>query len=205
MYSIYYLIRFERLGDTWEYTGYYNKKNYSQAIQIARLLAEHDDISNIRLVKVTEREEYVPIFLLRKKEKRVKLKEIADLLNGREYGREMTKMEEQLCKDFGFVVCFGASDDLIELRGCIDDEADCWNGGEIAFTQHGFHWKENGDGTGHWVGENKITAKWCKDRTEDGERISWTYDTDIPHESFMIYDDEEPYCRGIVFSIEDVI
>jgi len=134
----------------------------------------------------------------------LKAKEIADLLNYREYGREMTKMEEQLCKDFGFVVVFGASDDLIEMRGCIDDEADCYNGGKLAFTKHGFHWKENGDGTGHWVGENKIEAIWCGDSTVDGEVISWSYKTDIPHETFMIYEEDEPYCKGIVFSIDDV-
>ena len=133
----------------------------------------------------------------------MKAKEIADLLNGREYGREMTKMEEQLCKDFGFVVVFGASDDLIEMRGCIDDEAGCYDGGEFAFTKHGFHWKENGDGTGHWVGENKIEAVWCG-KSSDKTPVSWSFKTDIPHETFMIYEDDEPYCEGIVFSIDDV-
>ena len=133
----------------------------------------------------------------------MKAKEIADLLNGREYGREMTKMEEQLCKDFGFVVVFGASDDLIEMRGCIDDEAECFDGGELAFTKHGFHWKENGDGTGHWVGENKIEAVW-DGKTSNGTGVSWAYKTDIPHETFMIYEDDEAYCEGIVFSIDDI-
>lgn len=131
-------------------------------------------------------------------------KDIAELLDGREYRREMTKMEEQLAKDCNVVVVFGASDDLIEMRGMIDDEADCFDGGELAFTKHGFHWKENGDGTGHWVGQNKITAKWCQDKNDKDEIISWTYDTDIPHAEFMIYEYDEPYCRGIVFNFDDV-
>ena len=140
----------------------------------------------------------------------MKAKEIAELLNGREYGREMTKMEEQLCKDFGFVVVFGASDDLIEMRGAIDDEAGCFEGGELAFTKKGFQWKEDGRDDkgyeyGHWVGENKIEAIWCGDNTIDGEVICWSYKTDIPHEEFMIYEDDEPYCKGIIFSIDDVI
>ena len=41
-------------------------------------------------------------------------------------------------------------------------------------------------------------------KTEEGDLITWCYKTDIPHETFMIYDDGEPYCRGIVFSIEDL-
>ena len=131
-------------------------------------------------------------------------KDIAELLDGREYGREMTKMEEQLAKDCNVVVVFGASDDLIEMRGMIDDEAGCYDGGELAFTKHGFHWKENGDGTGHWVGENKITAKWCSKVDEAGKMISWTYETDIPHAEFQINECDEPYCRGIVFSFDEV-
>lgn len=34
--------------------------------------------------------------------------------------------------------------------------------------------------------------------------VPWIYETDIPHETFMIYEGGEPYCRGIVFSVEDV-
>ena len=47
---------------------------------------------------------------------------------------------------------------------------------------------------------------WNEDsiRDESGSLIAWTYRTDIPHETFMIYEDGEPYCRGIVFNIDDV-
>lgn len=130
-------------------------------------------------------------------------KEMAELLNGREYGREMTKMEEQLAKDFGLVVLFGASDDLIELRGCIDDEADCYGGGKLKFSKDGFRWKGD-ENNGHWVGENEIEALWCDECDDEGNRISWTYITKIPHETFMIYEDDEPYCRGLVFKMDDL-
>lgn len=130
-------------------------------------------------------------------------KEMAELLNGREYGREMTKLEEQLCKDFGFVVVFGASDDLIELSGCINDEAGCYNGGELKFTKEGFHWKGD-ENNGHWIGNNKIRAIWCKNYDDNGRCICWTYETDIPHEEFMIYEDDEPYCRGLVIRMDDL-
>ncbi|MNW22346.1 hypothetical protein D3C71_2237660 [compost metagenome] len=41
-----------------------------------------------------------------------------------------------------------------------------------------------------------IEALWCK---EDG--YSWTYKTEIPHATFEVADGDEPYCRGIVFSL----
>lgn len=50
------------------------------------------------------------------------LKEFAKMLDGREYGGEITKEEEALAKELGFVVVFGYSDDNAELRGAIDDE-----------------------------------------------------------------------------------
>ena len=36
--------------------------------------------------------------------------------------------------------------------------------------------------------------------------IPWTYDTNIPHESFSVWDDEDSslYCQAIVFDIADV-
>jgi hypothetical protein len=45
---------------------------------------------------------------------------------------------------------------------------------------------------------------WCNDSEGDGERATWTYKTDIPHETFEIYDNGKLYCRGIVFSVDEV-
>ena len=36
------------------------------------------------------------------------------------------------------------------------------------------------------------------------EGYSWTYETAIPHATFEILEDEEKYCRGIVFDIKDL-
>ena len=51
-----------------------------------------------------------------------------------------------------------------------------------------------------------IEALWCDDdiKDENGGLITWTYKTDIPHETFMIYEDGSSYCRGIVFNINDI-
>ena len=55
------------------------------------------------------------------------------------------------------------------------------------------------------VGEKTIKAIWCGgEKDADGQEIKWTYTTGIPHETFMIYEGGEPYCRGIVFCTDDV-
>ena len=48
--------------------------------------------------------------------------QLAELLNGNEYRDEMTKEQEQAAKQNNLLVLFGASDDLLEMRGAIRDE-----------------------------------------------------------------------------------
>lgn len=126
------------------------------------------------------------------------IKEVAELFNGRQYGREGTQADFDGLGELGFVVVFGASDDLCELRGAINDEADCYNGGTIYLDADGVFYAdcENEDCKllqRHLKTCKTIEAVWC-----DGD-YPWTYKTDIPHECFDIYEDGEKYCRGIVF------
>ena len=55
---------------------------------------------------------------------------------------------------------------------------------------------------GEYIGKNIIEACWCE--IVNGERFSWSYKTDIPHSTFVIWEDYEPYCLGIVFSVDDL-
>lgn len=109
------------------------------------------------------------------------LKEFAKMLDGREYRHEITKEEEALAKELGFVVVFGYSDDNAELRGAIDDEISCFDGGELY----------------HVDLPSTIYADWCPEDID----CSWAYGTSIPHEKFNIYEDGELYCVGIVCDI----
>ena len=52
--------------------------------------------------------------------------EFAKMLDGRQYREEMTSNEEKLAESHVLLVCFGASDDLLELRGIIYDEFDAF-------------------------------------------------------------------------------
>lgn len=69
------------------------------------------------------------------------LQEFAKMLDGRTYGNEITKEEQKLAKDLGFVVVFGASDDLMEFRGAIADEFGCYDGGTVCLNENGIFQK----------------------------------------------------------------
>lgn len=127
------------------------------------------------------------------------IKDFAKSISGKEYGYpQFTKEEIETAKENGFVIVYGASDDLMEFEGAIYDEIGCFDGGS-AWIGKGGQVSDAPIG----VSGKEIEAIWCE-RSGGEEIITWTYETDIPHETFMIYEDGEPYCRGIVFSIDDV-
>lgn len=127
--------------------------------------------------------------------------QMALYLDGRQYRDEMSKEDHKTAKDSGLVVVFGASDDLMEFRGCIYDEAGCYEGGEIIFTKDGkFPDEEAMEVLKEYDAcrkLNKITAVWCP---EIEGNPSWAYETSIKHSTFKIYEDEQLYCIGIVFN-----
>jgi hypothetical protein len=130
------------------------------------------------------------------------IKEFAKLLNGRHYGDELILDEEKQAKELGFVIVFGASDDLMEFRGAIDDEVGCYNGGTAYLNETGVVEPCECDCMYYQIERDKaykIKAIW------NNEEIAWIYETEIPHEKFEIFqDDGEVYCVGIVFDINNL-
>lgn len=138
--------------------------------------------------------------------------QLAAQINGREYRDEITKSEEQTAKDNNLVVVFGASDDLMEFRGAIYDEMGAWEGTTVYLIKKKGIWTLVDEEQHHsllstmeelgvevpqsWV----ITAEWAP----EGPECSWLIATDIPHATFDIMEDGELYCRGIVFSLNDL-
>ena len=119
--------------------------------------------------------------------------EFADLLDGRQYREEITRQEEQTAKENGFVVIYGASDDLCEIAGAISDEIDCYDGGGF-YLYNGRVLSED-----ECADENYcVKAVWCPYY----ENCSWTYETSLPYAKFKIYKDDELYCIGIVVDIK---
>jgi hypothetical protein len=134
--------------------------------------------------------------------------QLAETLNGNEYGNEITKEQEQQAKENGLVVVFGYSDDNMELRGALDDEFGCYNGGEIKFTKEGKQVDEDDMEVleKYNVVPKLITidAVWDEPFDETDERCSFQYKADFPHSKFRIMEDGELYCVGIVFDLSDV-
>jgi hypothetical protein len=136
--------------------------------------------------------------------------ELAAELDGNEYCEEITPTIEAAAHQAGLVIVFGASDDLIEFRGAIYDEAGCFEGGEVyivdgeLWSSHGCD-HHGGDGC-EYARKAEADAKrrgvLIKAEWGDGD-YSRTYNTHIPHATFDVVEGKEKYCRGIVFSLAD--
>lgn len=129
---------------------------------------------------------------------------LATELNGREYLKEISDAEANSAKRDGLVVVYGASDDLMEFRGAIHDEIGAYEGTVACLTKAGLVENDcEDDDCPHFKrakqAASKIKAIWC-----DEGGPCWAYETAIPHATFEIVEDGEPYCRGIVFALEDV-
>lgn len=87
-------------------------------------------------------------------------------------------------KENDLVIIFGYSDDLCEFRGAVCDEFDCYDGGIINCKEL----------------PKPITAVWCP----EGKECSWAYETEMPHATYRMYDDDELYCIGIIIDLKEV-
>ncbi|MXO31784.1 hypothetical protein [Apibacter sp. B2912] len=144
----------------------------------------------------------------------MKKEKLAQLLNGRQYGEEMTDEEQLQAEKNGLLVCFGASDDLLEFRGIMSDEAGIYGGGSIFLYKNkdqkfAFLDEPSYDELSATLDQKglpislktlPIKAEWCPEKLD----CTWLITTDIPHATFDIYDNEELYCRGIVLKLSDI-
>lgn len=128
-------------------------------------------------------------------------KEFAQMVNGREYDYpQFTENEMEIAKNNGLVIVYGACDCLMEFDGAICDEGSCFAGGKVYFTKDGVVNRPTISNI------RCIEALWQDTYGDDNsdDTLTWKYLTDIPHETFMINDNGKPYCRGIVFTLEDL-
>lgn len=130
---------------------------------------------------------------------------LAGLLTGREMGSEMAKEEELQAKAAGLIVIFGASDDLMEMRGFVCNEIGAPTDALIDAKGLLPNRDSIDDDTSlkdFFAREplaRTVEALWC---AEDG--YSWTYRTTVPHATFEIVEGGEPYCRGIVIDVANL-
>lgn len=130
---------------------------------------------------------------------------LAVALHGREYPFDLTKEEQAQAKAAGLLVIFGASDDLMELRGIECDEIGA--PGVALIDAMGLLPNRDSIDDDAMLKDffareplaRKVEALWA---AEDDN--SWTYRTDVPHAHFDIMEDGIVYCRGIVIDVADM-
>jgi len=131
--------------------------------------------------------------------------EIAGYLYGAEYGRDMVpQFIIDAAKQAGIVIVHGDSDDLVRLLGAIDDEVDAYNGTEIFVTDKGLLRNECHNPECRQYSRQKEEAAKIKAIWNDLGDPFWEFETDIPHKTFIIVEEDEQFCRGIVFALADI-
>lgn len=132
-------------------------------------------------------------------------KALAAMLDGNQYGQEITKEQEELAKENNLVVVFAYSDDCAELRGAINDEVGCFDGGTLYVTKAGvLNTPDCGAEGCKYFSAIKEKAGEIEAVWHNFGEPTWSYETEIPHATFRIYEGEELFCEGIVFSLDGV-
>lgn len=135
------------------------------------------------------------------------IKDLAQRLNGRQYGEELSSREVCEARDRGFVVVYGYSDDNVEFNGAITDEVGAWGGAEIYFNEKGILPEPHCDcdECPYYEAAKEVAYNIVATRdAEKGNGSVWRFYTEIPHETFCIYEDDRLFGEGIVFDIESL-
>lgn len=130
------------------------------------------------------------------------IKEFANRLDGREYGNEVTSEERAFARKNNWLIVTGASDDLVELDGVINDELGACDGGSWLLDSEGilspFEDVESAEAAEEWLRlkekAHKLEAFW------KNESPPWSFKWHGPQPvaEFMIMDEHEPFCRGLI-------
>lgn len=136
--------------------------------------------------------------------------ELAAKLNGRECDTKVSKEEYQEAIFDKLVIVYGASDDLMEFEGAIYDELGAYNGTTAMVDTQGLQTtfeQLQSDNAGESEYEDYFNRKGCGREIKavwDHDGYSWVIETEIPHATFEIMEDGVKYCKGIVFSMNDI-
>jgi hypothetical protein len=131
----------------------------------------------------------------------ITMEEAAAALDGDQYGEEGSRELFARMKDAGLVAAFGASADLLEMRGAIGGELGAFGGGEA-------HIGERGLPKGVCLYFEKrlewapyVEALWCPDGVEGNPSWLMKLSDDRPTAQFKIMEDDDLFCIGVVFPL----
>lgn len=136
---------------------------------------------------------------------KMNIQEIANKLNGVQYREEGKILTRQFCKELyheGIVVVIGQSDDLVEFAGAVSVELGAY---DHYFNSKGIVRNEcDCDECPYFQRMMREVVYYVKPKWCETPEYAWTYDTNIPHATFDVMEDDEKYCRGIVFKLSDL-
>lgn len=134
----------------------------------------------------------------------MKANELARRLSGIDLGDIGTEIDREAAKA-GLVVVYGAGRDMVTFIGAIGGEADVPEGGVIHLDADGLLPDVDA------VSENDLPAYYDRKRMSyliDAEweqnGFKWSFTTTIPHHRFIVMNEGERYCRGIVFDFASI-
>lgn len=136
----------------------------------------------------------------------MKIEDAAAVLNGMDTSLpENSELFAQM-KAAGLVAVFGASDDLMEFRGAINDEVGAWGGVSVHVGPTGLIEAPDCDcdAAEELFELKKKEAKAVEAVWSDDGLPAWTYETKIPHVTFQQIEDGEVWCVGIVFDLANL-
>jgi len=157
------------------------------------------------------------------------IEDLAKLLDGNEYRDELDneyKIDvDAICRKNKWVIVFGASDDLIEFRGFIDDEDGAWDGALMKLVKPGDFYMEDEDAETYKkskeykfvpISESElkdiqhngyqntcvVEMLWCP----DDSNASWQVNSKgAPFVRFNIMEDEELYCEAAIIDMSKLL
>lgn len=129
--------------------------------------------------------------------------EAAAKMDGNEYRKEGSKELFSEMKAAGLVAVFGGSDDQMQFAGAFFDELDVYGGGVAHLTNKGLLTNPCECGDCPYFADIQEKAAAIEAIWDDGG-FSWRMDTSIPHAKFVIMEDGDTYCEGLVFALADV-
>jgi len=160
-----------------------------------------------------------------KPEKIDTIEDLARLLDGNEYRDELRNEYNinvyDLCKEKGWVIAFGASDDLLELEGAISDEFGAWDGCIAQFYKEGSYYPEYEEEDTYRKAKEDIfypieesvlkhtketnykdtvviESLWCPSGTD----MSWQINVaGAPFVKFNVMEDNEVYCEAAIIDM----
>lgn len=126
------------------------------------------------------------------------------MLNNCRKGDEVSDEINLLAKENNLVIVYGASDDLIEFEGAIDDELDAYGGRTVYLDKNGIIKNLCDDEDCLYYQKIIEKAIFIIAHWHDTGYYCWSYETSIPHETFDVLEDDGVFCRGIVFSLDNL-